>query len=65
MQRSKSGSSIKEASTHIDSAMLDFEFTADPSKYLDEINASLKKNKSLSEHFKRFQHVEFEDTEQD
>ena len=45
--------------------MLDFEFTADPSKYLEEINASLKKNKGLSEHFKRFQHVEFEDTEQD
>ena len=25
----------------------------------------MKKNKSLAEHFKRFQHVEFEDTEQD
>ena len=45
--------------------MLDFEFTADSTKFLDEISAALKKNKDLSEHFKRFQHVEFEETEQD
>ena len=44
---------------------LDFEFTADPLKYLDEIKMTVKKNKDLNENFKRFLHVDFEDTEQD
>jgi HD-GYP domain-containing protein (c-di-GMP phosphodiesterase class II) len=42
---------------------LDFEFSADPTKYLDEIKISVKKNKGLNENFKRFLHVEFEDNE--
>lgn len=42
---------------------LDFEFTADPLKYLDEIKMTVKKNKDLNENFKRFLHVDFEDTE--
>ena len=42
---------------------LDFEFQADPSKYLEEIKMTVKKNKSLNENFKRFLHVEFEDNE--
>jgi hypothetical protein len=65
LQRSKQAPGQKGPSAEIDAALLDFEFAADPTKYLDEISASLKKNKSLAEHFKRFQHVEFEDTEQD
>ena len=42
---------------------LDFEFNADPSKYLEEIKLTVKKHKSLNENLKRFLHVEFEDTE--
>ena len=46
-------------------AEADFEYNADPMKYLDEVEASVKKNKGLSENFKRFLHVPFEETEQD
>lgn len=41
----------------------DFDFTADPLKYLEEIKGTVKKNKSLNENFKRFLHVDFEDNE--
>ena len=41
----------------------EFEFSADPAKYLDEIKVTVKKNKSLNENFKRFLHVDFEDNE--
>ena len=41
----------------------EFVFSADPAKYLEEIKATVKKNKSLNENFKRFLHVDFEDNE--
>lgn len=42
---------------------MDFEFKADPQKYLDEIESSLKRHKHLSTNFQRFIQKVFEDTE--
>jgi len=43
----------------------DFELQADPKKYLDEIEGTLKKHNDLKENFQRFIHLVFEDTEQE
>jgi hypothetical protein len=44
---------------------MDFEFSADPQKYLDEIESSLKKHKDLSSNFQRFIQKVFDDVEQE
>jgi len=49
----------------LDSPDLDFEFTADPQKYLDEIEGSLKKHKDLAQNFQRFIQKVFDDVEEE
>ena len=53
-------------SSLIDQPVLDdFEFSANPQKYLDEIETTLKKHRDLSQNFQRFIQKVFEDTEQE
>ena len=42
---------------------VDFEFEADPKKYIDEVQKSLSKNQEVSDDFQRFIQMMFEDTE--
>ena len=42
---------------------VDFEFEADPKKYIDEVQKSLSKNQEISDNFQRFIQMMFEDTE--
>ena len=44
---------------------VDFEFEADPKKYIDEVQKSLSKNQEISDNFQRFIQMMFEDTEQE
>lgn len=44
---------------------VDFEFQADPKKYIDEVKRSLSKNQQVSDNFQRFIQMMFEDTEQE
>lgn len=43
----------------------DFEFEADPKKYIDEIQKSLNKHKEISDNFQVFIQMMFDDTEQE
>lgn len=43
----------------------DFEFEADPNKYIDEIQKSLNKHREISDNFQVFIQNMFDDTEQE
>ena len=69
MQKSKTSASSNPSptvdgnrQTDFDSAP-DFDFTADPSKYLDEIEGMIRKNQDLSGNFQRFIQQVFDNTE--